>query len=232
MEMVKIQPTLMKQEAFNDGLSPFACSHCGKHPTKGMEIQMRYSHNARVQGSPFHCACGKDMSVASSTLTILPPSAPLLSGETVKTVTWYHATNVYNWLEEVSFDYGDEDEDMLRPYVHLGSKEAALELAKWKYLEENDDDNDMFYLWQVTLNVEAVLSDAILEDNNDWFYEVTDSARKALGADAVRYLNKWESAGSLSLLADPRYLTAVRVDEVDIDNYFDFVEGKELAVAA
>ena len=78
------------------------------------------------------------------------------------------------------------------------------------------------------MNVEAVLADAILEDNNDWFYEVTDSARKTLGADAVRYLNKWESAGSISLLADPRYLTAVRVDEVDIDNYFDFVESKEL----
>lgn len=230
MEMVKIEPTLMTQRAFNDGLSPFACTRCGKYSTKGMEIQMRYSHNARVNSSPFLCACGKGISVEDSTLTIIPSSAPLLNDATVKNVTWFHATNVYNWLEEVSFEGEDGDEDS--PYVHLGSKEAALELAKWKYLEENDDDNDMFYLWQVTLNVEAVLADVILEDNNDWFYEVTDSARKALGADAVRYLNKWESAGSISLLADPRYLTAVRVDEVDIDNYFDFVEDKEPAAAA
>ena len=227
-----IRPTLMKQTAFDARLSPFACSHCGAHTSKLMETHMRCAHNAWVNGSPFRCACGESISVADSTLTIIPASAPLLTDENVKSITWFHATNVYNWLEEVSFDYGDEDEDMLRPYVHLGSKEAALELAKWKYLEENDDDNDMFYLWQVTLNVEAVLADVILEDNNDWFYEVTDSARKSLGADAVRYLNKWESAGSISLLADPRYLTAVRVDDVDIDNYFDFVEGKENLLAA
>lgn len=232
MEMVKIHPTVMKQSASNNGLSPFSCAHCGEHTSKLMETQMRSAHNARVDESPFRCACGESISVADSTLTVIPSSAPLLDDENVKSVTWFHATNVYNWLEEVSFDYGEEDEDMLRPYVHLGSKEAALELAKWKYLEENDDENDMFYLWQVTLNVEAVLADFVLEDNNDWFYEVTDSAREALGANAVRYLNKWESAGSLSLLADPRYLTAVRVDEVDIENYFDFVEGKELLVAA
>lgn len=89
-------------------------------------------------------------------------------------------------------------------------------------MEENDNDDDMFYLWQVTLNIEAILSDAILEDHNDWLYDVDESGRKTLGADAIRYLNKWESAGSISLLVDPRYLTAVRVDEVGIDNFFDF----------
>lgn len=220
--MVKIRPTVMNQTAADANLSPFACSHCGEHQTKSTEIHMRYSHNARVQGAPFSCSCGKGVSIEASTLTVIPSSAPLLDDVTVKTITWFHATNIYNWLEEVSFDYGEDDDDMLRPYVHLGSKEAALELGKWKYLEDNDD--DMFYLWQVTLNVEAVLSDAIVDDKNDWFYEVTASARKALGADAVRYLNKWESAGSISLLVDPRYITAVRVDDVNIDNFFDFAE--------
>lgn len=212
----------MKPAAFNGNLSSFACSHCGKHSTKSMEIHMRSAHNAVYrQSEPFLCPCGKNISIADSTLTIVPSSAPLLNDETVRGITWFHATNVYNWLEEVNFE---DDDDMRRPYVHLGSKEAALELAKWKYLEDNDDDNDMFYLWQVTLNVDAVLADGVLEDNNDWFYEVTGSTRGALGADAVRYLNKWESAGSISLLADPRYLSAVRVDDVNIDNFFDFVE--------
>lgn len=224
MEMTRISPTLMEQATFNDGLSPFACLHCGTHTTKTMETQMRSSHNAWVQGDPFTCVCGQSISVDKSALTIIPSSGPLLDEETVKAVTWFHATNVYNWLEEVSFDYGEDDDDMIRPYVHLGSKEASLELGKWKYLEENDDDDDMFYLWQVTLNVEAILGDGVLEDNNDWFYDVTESARKTLGADAIRYLNKWESAGSISLLADPRYLTAVKVDEVNISNFFDFAE--------
>jgi hypothetical protein len=147
----------------------------------------------------------------------------------VKSIAWFHATNIYNWLEEINYT---DDEDENRPYVHLGSKEAALELAKWKYLEDPDGDNEMFYLWQVTLNVEALLADALLEDNNDWFYEVADSTRKTLGGDVIRYLNKWESAGSISLLADPRYLTAVRVDDVDIDNYFDFAEETEIFLAA
>lgn len=228
--MVKILPALMKQAAFAGNLSPFACAHCGVHTSKATETQMRFAHNGRYRSEPFLCSCGKEISVEGSTLTIIPSSAPLLDEETVKSVTWYHATNIYNWLQEVNAE--DEEEDVQRPYVHLGSKEAALELAKWKYLEDPHDDHEFIYLWQVTLNVEAILSDAILEDNNDWFYEVTDSARKTLGGDAVRYLNKWESAGSISLLADPRYLTAVRVDDVDIDNYFEFLEDKELVVAA
>lgn len=220
--MVEINPALMSQAAFDNALSPFACAHCGTHSTKNTEIQMRYSHNAWVQGSPFTCECGKSMSISECNLTVLPSSAPMLDKEIAKTATWFHATNIYNWLDEVSFDYGDEDDDMIRPYVHVGSKDAALELGKWKYLEENDDDDDMFYLWEVTLNVEAILADGVLEDHNDWLYEVIDSARKTLGADAIRYLNKWESAGSISLLVDPRYLTAVRVDEVGIDTFFDF----------
>ena len=223
MELVEIHPTLMTQEAFSADLSPFACSHCGKHSTKSMETHMRYAHNALYghQHEPFLCACGRTISIADSTLTVTPSSAPLLNDETAKNITWFHATNIYNWLEEISFR---DDENTQRPYVHLGAKAAALELAQWKYLEDNDDDNDSFYLWQVTLNVEAILADGLLEDHNDWFYEVTDSTRKALGADAVRYLNKWESAGSISLLADPRYLTAVRVDDVTVDNFFDFAE--------
>lgn len=223
MELVKIHPTLMTQEAFAADLSPFACAHCGKHSTKSIETHMRYAHNALYghRHEPFICACGMNISIADNTLTIIPSSATLLNDETAKSITWFHATNIYNWLEEINFQ---DDEDTQRPYVHLGSKEAALELAKWKYLEDNDDDDDTFYLWQVTLNVEAVLAGSVLEDNNDWFYEVNDATRKALGADAVRYLNKWESAGSISLLADPRYLTAVRVDDVTIDNFFDFAE--------
>jgi hypothetical protein len=232
MEMVKIQPTVMNMSAFKKGLSPFACTHCGAHSSKGMEIQMRKAHNAWVKNPALSCDCGELISVIDSKLTILPSSASLLDETNVKATTWFHATDVYNWLEEVSFDYGEEDEDMLRPYVHLGSKEAALELAKWKYLEGSNDGDEMFYLWQVTLNMEAILADSILEDNNDWFYEVTGDTREAMGADAVRYLNKWESAGSISLLADPRYLTMVRVDEVDSNNYFDVLEGKEISTAA
>ena len=223
MEKVEINPQPMSQAAFDKNLSPFACVHCGAHSTKQMEIQMRKSHNAWVQGSPFTCDnCGNSISIIESSLTVLPSSVPMLEKDNIKTTTWFHATNIYNWLEEVSFDYGDEDDDMIRPYVHVGSKDAALELGKWKYLEENDNDDDMFYLWEVTLNVEAILADGILEDRDEWLDEVTDTARKALGADAIRYLNKWESSGSISLLVDPRYLTAVRVDEVGIDTFFDF----------
>lgn len=226
MDMTKITPRQMDQMAHESNLSPFVCVRCNAHIDKRLELQIRREHNAFFGEKSARCSCGAGISVEESLLTVVPSSSPMINARTAKNTTWFHATNIYNWLEEVTMI------DECRPYVHLGTKEAALELAKWKYLEDNDDDNPIFYLWEVTITDGAVLSDAILEDDNDWFYEVTDSTRNAIDGDVVRYLNKWESVGSISLLADPRHISSVRVHYVDIDNYFDFVEGNPNLLAA
>lgn len=180
--------------------SVFACPSCSVTLDKEEELRLR-----EWDVSP--CKCGHELSLEDeeSALLVLPESAPLLEKEEVTQRSWFHATYNQNWLEEVSES---------AVYVHVGSRDSALERAATLYFKKNFRKPGQFFLWEVTVKQETVIADDVMRDDSDWYYKVTSCTEKHLGGDAQRYLNKFESPGSISMLIDPRLIEVVKVTEI------------------
>lgn len=180
-------------------VSAYACPVCEETVTKEQELQLK-------RDSSVTCINHHKFSIRNTKLKVLPTAVPLMSEDVTKQTIWYHATKVRNWHEAVS-EAGI--------YVHAGSREAALERAADKFfLNRKKMERHKIYLWELSINPDAVIADVILSDENQWPKEVTFCTREHLGGDVQRYLNRWESTGSISILADPRAFKAIRVKTV------------------
>ena len=111
----------------------------------------------------------------------------ILLTDSIYRVYWYHATDKKNWLDTVQ-----KNEVM----VHIGTKPSARTMAKWNQRE---------HIYVVTVDPAAQVENALVEDTNDW-----DDYHKELRN--IRYLNRWESPGQVSLLVEAKHLSLVRVD--------------------
>lgn len=219
-----IHPALMDSSAAAAGLSAFRCDTCGGHITKENESGSAIHHEIPL----VECdTCGGD---EQGSITVIPDSVQFIQEDAVKDVIWYHATYVEDWFRKVSTgqDMQEEKGDFL--YLHVGSEQAARDIARDKYFSVFGGDLEPVFLYQVRLKADAVLSSRIVNDDETWsdFSSVTDETVEALGGDAVRYLNRWEAPGSISLLVDARQLEFVAVSPLDSPYK---VEQKELAYA-
>lgn len=184
--------------------SVFACPDCFKSLSKDEEQGLR-------EWDSVWCQCGRDIWIEDKdiSLMVLPSSSPLLYKDEVKQRTWFHTTTVPDWLSIVTG---------IEAYVHLGSFEAAMERATDKDFNLKRKNAGQCFRWELALRPETMVADGVMQDDNQWLKYVTDCSRKHLGGDVQRYLNKYESAGSISLLADPRMVEVVRVTEItDMD---------------
>lgn len=206
-----IHPELMPLTAANAGLSAFRCNTCGNHITKQNESDSPIFHEVPL----VECdTCPGE--VQQGSITVVPDSVQFLQASAVKDVVWYHATYVDDWFNRVSTGQGMEGEDGDFLYIHVGSEQAARDIARDKYFSAYGGDLDVS-LYQVRLKADAVLSPRVVNDDETWrdFSSVTDETAEAMGGDAVRYLNRWEAPGSISLLVDARQLEFVSVSILD-----------------
>jgi hypothetical protein len=211
METLKIiHPDLMPFEAVEAELSPYRCDNCGTHITQQDEWFSRYW---TWYEEPY-IECGNCGGSHDGSITVIPSSAHLLSQEEVRNTIWYHTTSVENWFQKVSTGHGMEDAVGEFLYVHVGIEDAARHVAQYKYFNHLEKERVMMY--QVRLKTDAVLSPHVVHDNETWgdFNSVTDETREVIGGDAIRYLNRCESAGSISLLVDARQLELVGVEQI------------------
>jgi hypothetical protein len=217
-----ICPELMPVEAAAVGFSAFRCDNCGTHITKKNESDSPIWHEIPLVECDL---CEGD--VQQGSITVTPSSAHLLQADAVKDTIWYHATYVDDWFGKISTGHGMEREAGDFLYIHVGSEEAARDIARHKYFDGYGDDLEVF-LYQVKLKADAVLSSRVVSDDETWrdFYSVTDETGAAMGGDAVRYLNRWESPGSISLLVDASQLEFVAVSK--LDNPMQSVKEREL----
>lgn len=211
--LIAIYPEVMRQSAADAGLSPFRCDNCSTHITKQNESDSPLWHEI----PQVECNLCGDLQAGS--ITVIPESSSLLQAEVARDTIWFHTTYVENWFEKVStgqgMEEGREDGDFL--FVHVGSEAAALDNAHYKYFDGySSSDEPTVMLYQVRLKADAVLSARVVNDNETWrdFDSVVEGSKEAIGGDAVRYLNRWESPGSISLLVDARQLELVSVQQI------------------
>lgn len=207
--LVPTQPELMPQADFDAGLSPFRCDNCGKHIPKENERLSSYWLTEPT------LACNTCDGPQKGSITVLPTSAHLLDLEAVRGALWFHATYVEDWFQKVSTGHGMKCEAGDFMYLHVGSEEASRDLADSKYFT-HPREGERIMLHQLKLKAEAVLADPIFCDIETWwdYSSVTEETWKVFGGDVVRYLNRWEAPGSISLLVDARQVELVSVEEL------------------
>lgn len=114
---------------------------------------------------------------------------------------WFHATERNNWQS-----YVQSNETL----VHLGSEMAALDrmsdLRSWSY------DPQQITLFSVRLRPSATIDPQIYLD------EDANELTQDMAYDVVRYVNAWESIGSVSLVAKSSCFEIVESELIQVSD--------------
>jgi hypothetical protein len=188
-------------------VSPFRCSQCKRHVNVDL--------HGKLSGFGYgYCEyCDAYLSKESSDITIARGNAHLRNKINCLTSEWYHCTSRDNWHKGVL------DNNVV---VHIGTRAAAE--YKFKMME-NWGDN--LYIHVIKLSPLANIADYIYDDLNDWPSRV-NRAEEDLGVwdyrrdiprrGAVRYVNRWEGPGSISILLDPAILEVVHTETYELEH--------------
>lgn len=210
MKIQPITPVTMTEEESLNGDSAFMCVVCGSRFKRTQEESILMQENGCLRGEELLCECDTKPMLKMLDVSVQHDSIPLLDKTVAKTASWFHATIVDDWHEKVSTGFEMYDGEI--PYVHVGNLSAAMDMANHRYFEQ--EKFATVDLYEITLMEDAVLSDTVCDDGNFWYNHITERTREDLGGDAIRYVNKWESIGSISLLVDPRKIKVTKVTEL------------------
>lgn len=140
---------------------------------------------------------------------VVESSLPFFDDMKVRETVWFHASRKKDWLDKVLSSY-----DI--PVIHLGTRETALaRVADYKYVNNviNGGDEDWF-LYEVKLG-DGLLSPRVWQDEDKLFpYTVNELINSKMTADFVRYVNRYETPGQISLMANPKYVSLLRVSPI------------------
>lgn len=152
-----------------------------------------------------------------------------LENEQLNRLAWYHTSTSLDWP---SLTYEEQQRERLRDIrlvtdeqiamlsglaLHVGTYEAAIEnvLRRMKY--QNDRDS-RFFLYRVALDLDPTRVETGYRDENEQrAVRLSKAELRDEGLQAVRYLNVYESPGSLSLAVTADAIAAVQV--VDLDGH-------------
>lgn len=126
-----------------------------------------------------------------------------LKDDEVRSNHWFHISAHVNW---------DGDTKAKGLFVHLGSKEAALERL-WQLRAQNThwetaEQTPQFYLHEVKLGEKTKIAPGVYNDQvHLWPESSRDRSTRVkvslTGQGALRYMNEYEGPGTVSLLAKP-----------------------------
>ena len=196
------------------------CGHCGGVTQLTADTYYRESLHARIK-----CAnCPSDIHYGPNVMTLRHADDLALNDDAALKVSWYHTSTVLGWPAR-SRRLTLEQEDLLRHHfnndvpggvgehyerqaLHLGTYEAAIESMLRKMHDEGLG-GGQFWLYRVALRGEGMrIKPGYCNETKENISQIT---QEELGDwDAIRYLNTWESPGSISLAVRPRSLATVQ----------------------
>lgn len=195
------------------------CEHCGGITPLMADTYHRERHHAHIR-----CAhCPADIHYGPYAMTLRDADDPVLNDEAVIRAAWYHTSTVPGWPprgrpltpEQAGFlsrVTSDDVADSIRQRheyqaVHLGTYEAAIE-SMLRKMRDEDAGGAQFWLYRVALRDRTMIKPGYC---NETFEDISQITQEELGDwGAIRYLNTWESPGSISLAVRPQSLAAVQ----------------------
>ncbi|MFZ2177603.1 MAG: hypothetical protein WAW17_26965 [Rhodococcus sp. (in: high G+C Gram-positive bacteria)] len=176
--------------------------------------------------------CGKDIHYGRLATVLRDPNDPAMSNDAVARFAWYHTSSFPEWpptnypelmraaLESLDTRCGIQIESALQrattKALHVGTYEASIENMHRRMQNQNDADK-VFYLHRVRLAVAAKdISSDTRDETQDAVSQIALDELRHADLLAVRYLNVYESPGSLSLAIDPVAIESVQTIELPV----------------
>lgn len=182
-----------------DNRSGYACPSCGYQLTNKESILVG-------RNSSSVCSCGAKWQPKEMIVKVIEDSLSFFDDNHTRETIWFHASRKENWLEEVLSTYDT-------PVVHLGTRETALaRVEDYRYADKvlDIENSDEWFLYEVRLK-DGMLSPRVWEDEDTAFpYTVDELIDSKMSSDFVRYVNRYETPGAISLLANPECVTVIR----------------------
>jgi len=196
------------------------CEHC-RHLTP-LSASTYYREQSR--GARIKCLhCPRDIHYGPYALALRDAADPALDDQAARGTAWYHTSTFSCWPPsgqpmtpaEITF-LSQMTPDSVGAHVrerhenqalHLGTYEAAIE-SMLRKMRDQDMACERFWLYRVALRRNVIIERGYRNENMEEIAQITQAELGASGA--VRYLNTWESPGSISLAVRPRSLGAVQ----------------------
>lgn len=155
------------------------------------------------------------------------PDDPVLNNTQINRVAWYHTSTYLDWPSATYANTqrakllatahylpaGHSDafiEQQLIQALHVGTYESAIE-NMLRRMRDQDDGAAQFYLHRVTLAVDPDrVNDGYRDENHESAAQLTTSDLRQSDLVAIRYMNVYESVGSLSLAVSPETIAYVQ----------------------
>lgn len=173
---------------------PYACPRC-----ESLLTATQVKKIDEWLGSQTCRSCGKkELDLYTVKVLVLPSCERFFIDEAVFKTQWHHSTHLKNWHTAVLTSPD-------KPTVHLGTHAAAEARAR-----DNKDRPiwEIRYRFVVKINKDATIDPEVHEDMDEWY-----ESWELYPYDITRYVNRFETPGSVSLLANPNVLTVVRAFE-------------------
>jgi hypothetical protein len=196
------------------------CEHCGHlTPLSASTYYREQSHSARIKC--LHCL--GDIHYGPYALALRDAEDPALDDQAARGTAWYHTSTFPGWppsgrpvtpaeaafLSQVTPDSvaAHVRERYENQALHVGTYDAAAE-SMLRKMRDQDMAGERFWLYRVALRRDVIIERGYRNENMEEIAQITQAE---LGdSDAVRYLNTWESPGSISLAVRPGSLAAVQ----------------------
>ena len=207
----------------------FQCIGCGGRVDieAGLfELQCASQADYSVCGS-----CGSPVDVTQQTQTMRDPEDVASQIDSVAQLVWYHTSRYEHWPDLAAYtadvtaearrtaehfegyDVERRIATKLSLAVHLGTYEATIENILRRL--EDQDHSDLFdtKYWlhrvEIRLDQPTDLHPEVSDELYSMFGDVKLAQLQELGARAVRYINRHEAIGSVSLAIDPALVCTV-----------------------
>lgn len=167
--------------------------------------------------------CAYDIHFGQAVMTIRDSDDPVLDDQQASRVAWYHTSTAPAWpraarpmpasaVRLLTSVLRPEDVHRARhtyetQALHLGTYESAIE-SMLRRMRDQDDGGEQFYLYRVALRRGLIIEPGWRDENVAEAAQITQSALRKV--DAIRYLNVYESPGSLSLAVQQRSIHSVQ----------------------
>lgn len=201
------------------------CSRCGQASLLTGADYLRLNDEADARMDCAHCHVSIHFGPLAAAIRDEDDIA--LDDALLNRLSWYHTSTYLDWpsaefeseqraslsTERVRALVQDPEHllsTMLDKALHLGTYEAAIE-NMYRRMRNQGDAKSSFYLHRVEISIrDGRVNEGYRDENEDTAAQLSVSELTDLGLDALRYLNVWEAAGSISLAVRPDAVVAIQ----------------------
>lgn len=177
----------MPKVALSPGRSALYCPKCNTHLSKYKERKFLSEYEVVCS------TCSNHMSEYDITVAVIPTSEKFLRVGAVRESLWYHSTSRKDWDDNVPDDVP----------IYLGTRAAANQRRNHTRNRRRDDEAFLYTL-KLKRNV-PILRSVTIDDYLDDRYTDRKHAHQV-----VRYVNLFESVGSISLITRRDHFEVVK----------------------